>query len=914
MQVPADVDVQLPMYGSPAHPVAAAPLSVPESVALEVPESAGAPASEVVPPPSVCVLAPLSGLDASFAASSLLQPIKPLSTSAQVESERREPITPNYAIRSTRVKGTPLGRLRSSLQARPRHMTDRARARWIRCPRSSILARMAVRTATVDWKDHPLEVMSHLDALAGAKWRRDPERWAGTDALDLDTLRAQPFLEAVQPLLAAAGFELFHVEADSDDVTFGVVPIGKLTAAAAAWKKAKGTKLEPVRAAKTRRAKAPKPVAAQDKLAEAKRAVADLEAEIASAAERAGVVWAFKGLYVARLVMAAGAPEAEIYARLHAIVDLEVGLYEINRFTLHGPQVDGEALGAALLVGRGGELVRAMAHVHSLGQRGKTALYEVFLGRDLPANWKRGDTGPLDRLLLAPKASLARAIEEYLTKVWSTASRGMKGSRASLLASGLLARAGVPHSAIKPELRVYLTTLPALPEPKKRAAVAVPAPPKLGTPPKSAARDASRPAETFFARAREWAIFVAESVAYAKKERSGMYLRALPETSVDIATLLYATGSPLDEVRRWLAYAVDLDIARCEGRFAEDNLAVGARLHVVAGAAVLVGKERALAEAWAARRGDARLPALRAWLTNKKPTAPEPPAQSPLAKAIVASVATGDGKKFCTTAGALPHESREPWPGPFDAFVTALAKRRAFEAPPVMRELLGLAPPAREVPAYGKPRMTLRDAKGIAASQERLVETSGEPLDRARACLVVARCEWALGAPPKAVGAWLHKAVDFAKGGKHLDEDLIGAARLIHRAPELIESLHVWPGAPDGGAPERAFAAVLGAYAKGSPPPPHENALAKRFYYAEIARAMRAARTRDREAFASALAKAPWQHRREWTSGDDRKRPPYWSFMITALAADMGDVDALPPTSRPLASADLVAWSLAGSL
>lgn len=228
-----------------------------------------------------------------------------------------------------------------------------------------------------------------------------------------------------------------------------------------------------------------------------------------------------------RIVLAAG-DRAEARRLLDLAVTTELGNLDGVLFRQHGPHIEGELLGAALLVGRGGEL----------GERSKTALFRAFLGRDLPATWKRGETRELDALLAASPSSFDRALTKYLSSTWSTSSRSMKGSRASALGTGLGARVGA-KLALKEDLERYVARglLPAPREPMRP-----PLPTKLPRAPKiavrlDAARDGSRPQETSYEQAFTLATWVNESIAHAKDEKSGMYLRAVPETACDVATL-----------------------------------------------------------------------------------------------------------------------------------------------------------------------------------------------------------------------------------------------------------------------------------------------------------------------------------------------------------------------------------------
>jgi hypothetical protein len=789
------------------------------------------------------------------------------------------------------------------------------------------------RVAAVDWKEHPLEVMAELDRLAGSVWRKDASRWDFADALDLDRCLPDRFLPACAAALEATGRSVLTFDRDSDEAIFAVVPSKDAGTIVTALER-RSVKVARIAPAPTKGAAASKAKtdtrAAEAARKEAAAALAELETRIERSRTTDGAILRhFAIQYLTRLLLAADAPLDEVRRWLDFTVTNELAQLEEMQFQQHGPQVDTELLGAALLVGRGPELVRGFAHVYSLGQRSKTLLYRVFLGRDLPPTWNRGEPKELDALLSADKAKLPAAAEKYLAGTWSSSSRGMKGSRACFLVSGLCAHRGLDlrvSAALDKYVARSLLPAPAAISLTNALRHEPPAPPPF--PARYAAvRDGSRPGKTQTELAKKLETWVRESIAQATKEHSGVYLRAVPETAVDVAVLVYAAGAPLDDTKRWLAYAVDLELARCTGLYPEDALAWHEGLREVAGAAVLVGKERALSAAWrgarVGRSGDLHcesvLTSVLLWLEGKPAT---PSANAPkkrVQKAMVGVLATRDANavaSFFKTPGAVPFENPAlPWPGPFSAFVTALAKPlddlSLFESA-VMRELLGRG--AAELPSFvwkaPRTKLPLDDLRGVAASAARRIGIGAEAVRCASDCLLVARCVHALGAPISEVASWLHRSVDLAKRDKHMDEDLVGAARLVGRGRELAKTI----GAFDTRAPETAFAKALLDYATDVRIEKVSPALKQRFFFSPFVEAALAAQGHDLVRFRKALGRAPWQHHREWTGADNRPRPPYWSFFVLALAADMGGVEALPKSALPFVDAEIVRAAVAGEL
>ncbi|MGC4088737.1 MAG: hypothetical protein QM756_12730 [Polyangiaceae bacterium] len=534
-----------------------------------------------------------------------------------------------------------------------------------------------MRFVSLDWKEHPTEVMLRLDELAGAAWRRDAARWEFADGLKLDKLRVEPFLAEAVPALAARGLTILRAsdagDVGDDDVRITVVAsskaaaaIGaskrKLTRVAAAKARPRAARAAKVRAKPTRREVAT-PEAVQS-------AIAALNAKYPGQHLRtANVPRHFEVGHVVRLMIAAGGTEDDVRHWLDAYVDSEIDFLGALDFRTHF-DFQPEVLGAAMLQGRDAELVRALAHVFPLGspktfEAYKTKLFPLYVGRDESLGEARRIKA-LESLLTGPgpKSNTLK----YLSGVWSTWSRGMAGSRVSFLATALSAKTQVK---IPEGVAHFIASLAPRPERVAKDVLRVapcPALPRLASGPHAE-------------RAAALAAWVRESLAYAKRERSGMFLRAVPELAIDVAVLIYAAQGGVDATSAWLDWAVDLDIRRCAARLREDTLALGPRSHGIAGAAVLVGKERALADAWRARPQSEDF---RAWLMGKRASG-ELETTRALPRAVAKALASGGVQEF---SGVLQKSGNPPWTlEPYDPFATALAKRAGASAPLVMTEL-----------------------------------------------------------------------------------------------------------------------------------------------------------------------------------------------------------------------------------
>lgn len=815
------------------------------------------------------------------------------------------------------------------------------------------------RAVAVDWKEHPIEVMAHVDRLAGAAWRKDASRWDAAEELDLDHCLPDKFLPVCAAALADVKRTILTFDRDSDEAIFAIVPIDAADDLVRAVK-ARKTKVARVVASATREAggaagkngEAPKGSASKraaksdDKAdAAAKKAAkeqaaakavlgearAELEAQVASVAVSDGAFLRdFHILHVVRLELAAGSPAADVRKLLDLAVTNELASLEAHQFRTHGPHQNLELLGAALLVGRGHELVRGLAHVLSLGSRSQSSVWSTFLGRDLPPTSKRGGEAKEVVALFGAKtdAAFVAAAKVYLTAIWSSFARGMKGSRASLFVTGLAAMRGVTLDLDETLDRyVARALLPAPASPKLTRATGLPACPAL---PRTdgAPRDAGRAKEDAVAAMKTLAEWARASIAHAKDEKSGGYLRGVPETAAHVAVCAYAAGAGLDDVRAWLTFAVDLEIARCDGRYAEDVLLWQDALREIAGAAVLLDRGAGLAAAWRQARtvSDADRPVfdeVLAWLEGKRPASSSSLPKRRVPKAIVAALRKRDEAAVVAlvkTPTVVPvFWPDQPWSGPFSTLVTALAK--ALPAIPkaakgaTMGELVGeaaVAAPSLVWPkAAVRTKLPLESLRGIVATAMQRIDVGAEARLCASDCLLVARCVHALGAPVEETAAWIHRAVDWSTKGEHLDEDVFGAARMVGRAREAAKTLHTYDEAPD--TAEHAFIAALRAFANGKP---FEVAdiLKKRFFFREFVSAAAAAHAHDHAAMRAALGRAPWQHRREWMGSDARKRPPHVSWFVMGLAVEDGGLEGLPPSSRPLVDEELVQAAIDGRL
>ncbi len=413
------------------------------------------------------------------------------------------------------------------------------------------------------------------------------------------------------------------------------------------------------------------------------------------------------GLAAARLVLEAEGPPEEVRAWLHRAVTGALRDLERARYRVIGPRwqlEDYELLGAACLVGRGPELVRAMAHFHSLGEARATPVWRAFLGRQGVTAREGGKSAgdDADALVSAGAQGLARAIEKFLSGTWANHARGLVGSRASFLATGLCAFWNV-RPALPATLERYVAS--SLFEPPKLAAAPQPRPTLPRAPDQQAIagapRDASRSASEHANVMNSIAAWVYESLALAKNERAGEYLVSVPEACVDVALSAYAAGAECNDVGAWLAFAVELQVARIAARVPGDRINWFDDHRELAGAAILTGREKLLADAWRTApdlAADAlaaeAIQELGSWLTGERLTSVAS-TKDALRRATSSVIHENDASSiaaFVRTPDALPSRERAPWPGPFSAFVTAACKR-ARQVPPeaervVMRELL----------------------------------------------------------------------------------------------------------------------------------------------------------------------------------------------------------------------------------
>src|SRR5687767_6550657 len=98
------------------------------------------------------------------------------------------------------------------------------------------------RVAIVDWKEHPIEVMAWLDQIGGKAWKKDAERLASTESLDLARCLPDKFLAACAGPFEHLGFSLLSFDRDSDEAIFTGVPTTAVDATLSSVKK-RGVKI-----------------------------------------------------------------------------------------------------------------------------------------------------------------------------------------------------------------------------------------------------------------------------------------------------------------------------------------------------------------------------------------------------------------------------------------------------------------------------------------------------------------------------------------------------------------------------------------------------------------------------------------------------------------------------------------------